>query len=131
MSHNDPRHRMKRESKRIHGKGNSLSFDIEEHSVFLDEGSIATKVNTDSPVVQGILPHDASGIVGQCETCLEFTTRQRHHICQCCSQVVCSICARAFEKIVVCPACKIALKRRRWILIAKKVFIDPFVERVG
>jgi hypothetical protein len=122
---------VKRESRRIYGKSNSLTFDIEEHSVFLDDGSIATKVNTDSPVVQGIVSHDASEIVGQCETCLEFATRQRHNICQCCSQVVCSICAKAFEKTVVCPACKEVLERRRWILIAKKIFIDPFVERVG
>lgn len=131
MVGNYHRQRVKKESRRIQGKGNSLSFDTEEHSAFLDDGSIATKINIDLPVVQGIVPHDPSEVVGQCQTCLNFATAKMHNICQNCSQVVCSICAKPFEKTVVCPTCKIALERRRWILIAKKIFIDPFVERVG
>ena len=131
MNRNNVRQRMKRESRQIDGKGNTISFDTEEHSAFFGEGSIATKVIMHSPVVQGIVSHELSEIVGQCQTCLNFATAHMHNICQNCSQVVCSICAKSIEKTIVCPPCKKALERRRWILIAKKLFIDPFVERVG
>ena len=131
MNNDIPRQRVKKESKRIDGKVNSLSFDSEEHSVFLEDGSITTKINSNSPVVQGIVSQNTSDIVSQCQTCLNFATAQMHNICQSCSSVVCSICAIEFEKTIACPVCNKALERRRWILIVKKLFIDPFVERVG
>jgi len=130
MSNHNPRQRIKKASSRIDGNNNSLSFDTEEHSVFYDTGDIATKIKSTAPVIQGVVSQDSSKIIGQCQTCLNFATAQMYNTCWNCSKVVCSICAKIFEKNAVCPSCLQILKRRRWVLIAKKIFIDPFVERI-
>lgn len=130
MGQNNPRQRIRLEETRYRGKNGSFVLQNEEHSVFFPDGSIVSRERKESPVAQGIVPHQPTDVVGQCQTCLEFLTADSHRSCANCSQVVCCVCARDFEKNAVCPTCAELLKRRRRILIVKKLLIYPFVQRV-
>ena len=129
MSENNPRQRIRREETRYRGKDGSFVFQNEEHSVFLGEGNILSRGRTETPVAQGVVPHEPTDVVGQCQSCSDFTTKLL--ICDLCWQVVCLPCASERSEMTVCPACAQYLERRRWILILRKLFIEPFVERIG
>lgn len=128
MRNRNPRQRIRKEETRFTGDGKSATHRTEEHSVFYDDGSIASKESEEAQVLQGIIPHNLEEIAGQCQSCLEFTTKLI--TCEHCWQVVCLPCANQRESQKVCPACYRYLERRRWILILKKLFIEPFVEKV-
>jgi len=128
VANRNPRQRIRKEETRFRGDGESTSHKIDEHSVFFDDGSIASKEYEEIQVLQGIIPHHREDIAGQCQSCLDFTTKLI--ICDHCWQAVCLHCAIKRENKIVCPACFRYLEHRRWILILKKLFIEPFVERI-
>jgi len=128
---NNQRHRVRRDETRYRGDSGSVEFQSEEHSIFQDDGNIASRQRCESPVIQGLVPHEPTDVVGQCQTCQSFATREMIAVCDSCWQVVCRPCASQRQNMTVCPSCAQYLTRRRWILILRKLFIDPFVERVG
>ena len=127
MSNSNPRQRIRREEIRFSGNTESVEYKNVEHSVFLDDGNIVSRERKEAPVIQGVIPHNPTDIAGECQSCLSFTTKLI--ICDHCWQVVCLPCASQRENKKVCPACFRYLERRRWILIFRKLFIEPFVER--
>ena len=129
MNQNNPRQRIRREEIRFNGINESVEFQTEEHSVFLPDGNIVSRERREAPVIQGVIPHQPTDIAGQCQSCLGFTTKLV--ICDQCRQVICLPCTSQRENKKVCPTCFQYLERRRWILILRKIFIEPFVERVG
>ena len=129
MNHNNARQRIRREEIRFNGNSESVKFQNEEHSVFLENGNIVSRERRESPVIQGVIPHQPNDIAGQCQSCFGFTTKLI--ICEHCWQVVCLPCASLRKNKKVCPTCFRYLEHRRWILIFRKLFIEPFVERVG
>ena len=129
MNNNNPRQRIRREETCYHGKDGSFVFQNEEHSVFLSDGDIVSRERRETPVIQGVVPHEPTDVAGQCQSCSSFTTKLL--ICDLCWEVVCLPCASQRAHLTVCPACAQYLKRRQWILILRKLFIEPFVERVG
>lgn len=128
MSVNNPRQRIRREETRYRGKDGSFVFQSEEHSVFLADGNILSRGRTEAPVAQGVVPHKPTDVVAQCQSCTDFTTKLL--ICDLCWQVVCLPCASRRSEMTVCPACVRYLDRRRWILILRKLFVEPFVEQI-
>lgn len=131
MSRENPRQRIRKESSHFRSKDGSLSFSSEEHSVFFDDGNIASRHDIESPVIKGLTPHQPTDVAGQCQSCLGFVTGEMIAACELCWQIVCRPCASQRNNIIVCPACANYLARRRWVLILRKLFIDPFVERLG
>ncbi|MCK5125557.1 MAG: hypothetical protein KAR42_04815 [candidate division Zixibacteria bacterium] len=125
---NNPRQRIRRNETCYRGKGSSFTIRNEEHGIFMDDGNIISRERQVTPLIQGIVPHEAKDVAGQCQSCFEFTTKLI--ICDQCRQVVCLPCSRKKDDMTVCPLCFNYLKHRKWILIVKKLFIDPFVERV-
>ena len=128
MNDKNARQRIRREETRYLGRNGSLEFQVKEHSVFMEDGNIVSRERKDLPIVQGVAPHDPDDVAGQCQSCLSFTTKLL--VCDLCWQVVCLPCASRRSGMTVCPACAQYLKRRRWLLIFRKLFIEPFVERV-
>lgn len=131
MNNRNARQRIRRFKTRYHGKDGSLVFESDEHSVFFEDGSIASQQTSDSPVLQGIIPHEESDVAGQCQSCRSFATSEMLVLCELCWEMVCLPCACVRESMVVCPPCVKYLQQRRWVLIFRKLFIDPFVEQVG
>lgn len=131
MNHTNPRQRIRRCKTRYLGKDGSLLFESEEHSVFLGDGSIASRQNSDTPVIRGLIPHEPRDVAGECQTCGSFATDKMLVLCELCWETVCRPCASKREGMVVCPACAKYLKRRRWLNILRKLLIEPFAERVG
>lgn len=125
----NPRQRIRKKTTVYRGKGASVEFQNEEYSVFLNDGNIGTREIEEAPVIQGLVSHEPKEVAGQCQSCLNFATREMILICDCCWQVVCRPCAGKREKMKVCPACNRYLRRRRWFLILRKLFIEPFVEK--
>ncbi len=128
MNNDKPRQRIKQNEATFLGKNGSLTFQNKEHGIFMDEGTIISRERNETPLAQGIIPHEPKDVAGQCQSCSEFTTKLV--FCDECREVVCLPCSRKKDNMTVCPLCFNYLKRRKWILIAKKLFIDPFVERV-
>ena len=129
MNRSNPRQRIRREETCYRGKDGSYVFQNEEHSIFLADGNIVSRERTETPVAQGVVPHVPTDIAGECRSCSNFTTKLL--ICDLCWEVVCLPCASRRAEMTVCPACARYLQRRRWILIFRKLFIEPFVERIG
>ncbi len=129
MNNSNPRQRIRREEIRFNGNNKSVEFQNEEHSVFLADGNIVSRERREAPVIQGVIPHEPTDVAGQCQSCSNFTTKLL--VCDLCWQVVCLPCASQRGDKKVCPACFRYLERRRWILIFRKLFIEPFVEHVG
>lgn len=131
MSNNNPRQRIRRQEVRFRGKTKDFGISTEEHTVLGDDGNIVSHERTESPVAQGMIPHEPTDVVGQCQTCLNFATEKMILVCDCCWQVVCLPCASKWKNETVCPACARHLDRRRFRLIFRKLFIEPFVEWIG
>ena len=129
MDRSNPRQRIRQEETCYRGKDGSFAMKKEEHSVFMADGNIISRERIETPVTQGIIPHEPTDVAGQCLSCLDFTTELL--ICDLCWEVVCLHCASQRTERKVCPACARYLERRRWILILRKLFIEPFVERIG
>ena len=130
MNRVNPRQRIRRFRTRLLGKDRSLLFENEEHSVFLEDGSISSQQSSDTPVIQGLIPHEPEDVAGQCQTCQSFATGEMLVLCELCWEMVCRPCASERDRMVVCPACVKYLERRRWINMLRKLLIEPFVERV-
>lgn len=130
MSWKDALQRILREEKCFRGKGKSYVQKSEVHSAFLKDGNIVSRKRTETPLLKGIAPQSPGEVAGQCQSCLCFVTVLL--LCDHCSEVVCQpCCAQSREKKNVCPACAEYLRRRRWILLLRELFIEPFVERIG
>ena len=123
------RHRTRKTETQLCGKGDSLEFKTVEKSAFGTDGNIQSLELTEVPSVQGVLPHSPTDVQGQCQSCLEFTTKLI--LCDLCWTVLCLPCAVPAEQEVVCPACARFLKKRRWIQMLRKLIVEPFVERLG
>jgi len=129
MNNRNARQRIRREEIRFNGTGKTIKFKNEEQSVFLNDGNILSREQREAPVLQGVAPHEPGDIAGQCQSCLEFTARLVN--CEHCWQVICMPCATKRLDKVVCPACFRYLERRRKISFFRKLFIEPFLEKVG
>lgn len=130
INDNTSRQRIRRESIRFYGSGASIEVESTEHSVFLPDGSIGSNLTSTSPVIQGRIPHQASDIAGQCQTCLNFAVESSLTTCQGCWRIVCLPCATSSRSMIVCPSCAKFLRRLRIKEIIRKVFIEPFVEKL-
>ncbi len=128
MNRDNSRQRVRRNETTFYGKNKSFTIRNEEHGIFMDDGNIVSCERRETPVIQGIVPHEPKEVAGQCQSCFEFTTKLV--ICDKCRKAICLPCSSKKDDMTVCPPCFKYLKRRKWILITKKLFIDPFVERV-
>jgi len=124
------RERIRRKNNRFSGPQGSIEVESVERSVFLPDGNIGSSLDTNIPVLQGRIPHETSDIAGQCQSCLNFATESSLATCQSCWRIVCLPCATSSRGITVCPTCAKLLRKMRIREIIRKVFIEPFVEKV-
>lgn len=125
------RQRLRREETVFRGPNGEIKTQTEEHSVFFNDGNIGSKQTVEIPIVLGKLPHDFETVTAQCQTCYEFATDDMVTACDLCHRILCLPCSRKRNEMTVCPKCAKYIERRRLILIVRKLFLDPFVERKG
>ena len=118
----------RKEEKHYRGKENSYVFKTEELSDFDQNGNVRTYLKTEQPVTQGIMPHAQTEIVGECQTCFTFLTKEMYSRCELCLRVCCLPCSVRNQKLIVCPLCSELLNKNRLRMIIRKFFIDPFLE---
>ena len=119
---------IRKEEKHYIGKENSYVSKTEEHSAFLNDGNIITRLKTEQPVAQGITPHKQIDIVGECQNCFQFITKEMYSKCQLCMKVCCLPCSIKNQNMTVCPICSELLNQHRLRLMLRRFFIEPFIE---
>ena len=69
MSNDNPRQRIRRQETHIQGDNKSIAFRIDDHSVFFDNGDIASHQMVEASAQKGIVAHKSWDILTQCQTC--------------------------------------------------------------
>jgi hypothetical protein len=127
--------RIEREILNIHSALQNGYFEQGVITEISPRGDVITTKTRNSFATNGEIIHDPqSQLVGQCQTCGEYTTRRTTRVCANpnCQLILCPDHCKYHEKegTYFCLECFKAVRVKRFLLLLAWIVVAPLVERI-